>query len=76
MNALELNAIAEGIFKYIQAQAEDLRDGVAIVGMVLLNVFNSAKREGTTIETFMEDFKLSAIASYKDVSAEGTRTRQ
>ena len=76
MTDLELDAIAEGLFKYLQEQSENPLDGIAILGITLLKVYKSGTDGTIPIERFMEDFKLSGIASFRSASAKGTETKQ
>lgn len=75
MTDLELDAISEGVFKYLQEQAQDPMDVIAILGITLIKTYKSGT--GTiTLERFAEDFKQCFIASAKAASAIGTETRQ
>ncbi len=75
MTDLELDALAEGIFKYIIENTESPIDGVAIIGMALLKIYTAAGAS-IPIQTFADDFRASLIGSYNARSVEGTETRQ
>ena len=76
MNDLELNSIAEGVFAYLQSKSESPLDGIAILGMTLLRIFDEGTDGTVTMEKFAEDFKRSLLASYKAKSAVGPETMQ
>lgn len=75
MNQLEMDAVAEGLFLHLQKQSDNPLDGIAILGMTLLKIFDNAAQH-ITIEKFAEDFKLSLLESYKAKSSQGPATRQ
>ena len=75
MNDLEMNAIADGLFKYLTEQTESPIDGIAICGMVLLMIFDNASKD-VTLTKFANDFRDSMIASHAARSAQGPGTIQ
>ena len=78
MTNLELNAAAEGLFKYICEQTENSLDGIAIIGLTLLKIYDHGTDGTMTIDTFANDFRQSLIGSYKarKVVAQGNETVQ
>ena len=77
MTDLEISSHAEGIFKYLRdtPNAQPI-DSLAIIGTIALIIFDCAMAQGTSIETFAEDFKQSLIDSYKRRSAKGPERMQ
>ena len=75
MNDLELDAIANGVFKYILEQTDHPLDGIAILGLVMLKIFENSARN-MTIEEYAHNIKDSLVESYRSASAEGTETVQ
>lgn len=75
MNDLELDAIANGVFKYILEQTDHPLDGIAILGLVMLKIFENSARN-MTIEEYAQNIKDSLVESYRSASAEGTETVQ
>ncbi len=71
MTDLELDSIAEGLFKYILEQTDSPLDGISILGITLLKVFHAGTDGTTPIESLAEDFKLSLIDSYNTKSSPG-----
>ena len=77
MNDLEMNATAEGIFKYVMEKTETPRDGIALVGIVLMMIFDNATgTEGMAFATFAKDFHEALTESYTARSAQGPETLQ
>lgn len=80
MTDLELDALAEGVFKYLVEQTDSPLDAVSILGMCLLKVFARACTAQidnmATIDAFAEDFRKSLVESFNSASAQGTETRQ
>ena len=75
MNDLEMNAIASGLFKYLIEQSESPIDGIAILGIVLLMIFDNASH-GETLAQFAKDFHDSMIETHAARSAQGPGTLQ
>ena len=75
MSDLEMNAIAEGLFKYLVEQTENPIDGIAIIGMVLLMIFDNAPKN-VTLAKFAKDFHDSMIETHAARSAQGPGTIQ
>lgn len=76
MTDLELDAIAEGLFKYLVEQSETPIDAISILGMTLLKVFRSGSDGQIPIATFAKNFERSLVESFNSASAPGTETRQ
>lgn len=76
MNDIELDALAEGIFKFLIANTDEPRFAIAAIGIVLCKVYKAASDGTVPVATFAEDFKASFIESFNSASAQGTRTRQ
>lgn len=76
MNVLEIDVIAEGLFKYLVEKTEHPLDGIAVIGITLLKVFDSSTDGTVTIAKFAEDFKKSLLESYKTKTAVGPETKQ
>lgn len=76
MNDLELNSVAEGVFEYIQSKTQSTLDGIAILGMALLRVFDCGTDGSITLDRFAEDFRRSLIESHKAKSHTGPGTMQ
>lgn len=76
MTDLELDAIAEGLFKYLVEQTDSPIDCISVLGMCVLKTFRAASNGESTISAFAEDFRKSLIESFNAASAEGTETRQ
>lgn len=77
MSDLELDAIAEGIFKYIMENTPNPRLGIAVLGVALLRLYDSSS--GNTnypIATFAKDFADTLVESYVDKSDIGSDTIQ
>ena len=75
MNDLEMNAIAEGIFMHLTKETESPVDGIAIIGMVLLMIFDNASKD-VTLAKFAKDFHDSMIETHAARSAQGPGTIQ
>ena len=75
MNDLEMNAIASGLFKYLTEQTESPVDGIAILGIVLLMIFDNAAHN-VTLTKFAKDFHDSMIETHAARSAQGPGTLQ
>ena len=75
MNDLEMNAIASGLFKYLIEQSESPIDGIAILGIVLLMIFDNASKD-VTLAKFANDFRDSMIETHAARSAQGPGTIQ
>ena len=75
MNDLEMNAIADDLFKYLIEKTESPIDGIAILGMALLMIFDNASKD-VTLAKFADDFKASMIASHTARTAQGPGTIQ
>lgn len=76
MTDLELDAIAEGLFKYLVEQTDGPLETVAVIGVLLCKVFKAGSDGTTTIETFAGDFKKSLVESFNSASAQGTESIQ
>lgn len=76
MTDLELDAIAEGLFKYLVEQTDSPIDCISVLGMCLLKTFKAGTDGQVAITVFAEDFRKSLIESFNAASAEGTETRQ
>lgn len=76
MTDLELDAITEGLFKYLVEQTDSPVDAIAILGTAMLWVFKAGSNGETTIVDFAEDLKNSLVQSFNSASAQGTETRQ
>lgn len=76
MTELELDAIAEGLFKYLVSQTSEPLQAVAIIGVTLCKVWKAGSDGTIPITTFAEDFRKSLIESFNSASAPGTETRQ
>lgn len=76
MNELEIDAMAEGLFKYLVEKTEHPLDGIAVIGVTLLKVFDASTDSTITIDKFAEDFKKSLLESYKTRTAIGPETVQ
>lgn len=75
MNDLEMNAIADGVFKYLIEKTESPVDGIAILGMALLMIFDNASKD-VTITKFAKDFHDGMLATHAARSAQGPGTLQ
>ena len=75
MSDLEMNAIAEGIFTHLTKETESPVDGIAIIGMVLLMIFDNASKD-VTLAKFAKDFHDSMIETHAARSAQGPGTIQ
>ena len=75
MSDLEMNAIAEGIFTHLTKEPESPVDGIAIIGMVLLMIFDNASKD-VTLAKFAKDFHDSMIETHAARSAQGPGTIQ
>lgn len=76
MTDLELDAIAEGLFKYLVEQTDSPIDCISVLGMCLLKTFKVGTDGQVPIAVFAEDFKKSLIESFNNASAQGTQTTQ
>lgn len=76
MTDLELDALAEGVFKYLVEATDAPVDCISILGMCLLKTFRAASSDGALIADFAEDFRKSLVESFNSASAQGTETRQ
>jgi len=72
MNELEIDAISEGLLKYLSTQTENPLDAISILGITLLKIFDRATDGTLTIARFAEDFKQSLLASYTTRSDQGS----
>jgi hypothetical protein len=76
VNTLELDAHAEGLFKYLSDFATPL-DSIAILGVALLKVYDAGtNHEALPIAQFAEDIRASLVESYTQRSSQGPETRQ
>lgn len=76
MTHLEQHQVAEGILMHLQSTSDNPLDGVAILGLTLLMIFDQGTDRSFTIEKFAKEFGTSMIQSYKNRSLPGTETRQ
>lgn len=76
MTDLELDSIAEGLFKYLQEQSDSPLDAISILGVTLLKVYAAGTDGQISIATFAKDFERSLVESFNAASAQGTETRQ
>ena len=60
MNIFETNALAETLLDFIKEKTTAPIEGVEVLGITLLKLFNESAK-GVTVETFAEDFKQSLI---------------
>lgn len=66
MNDLEIDAIASGMFLYLKEQSPNPLDAIAILGIVLLKVYESgADKTKMTLESFANDFHQSLVETGK-----------
>lgn len=72
MTSLEMNALAEGIFRYLREKCPQPIDGIGVLGTTLLMLYDNANNGNTTLEQFAEDFKVSLVESYKTRSDNGS----
>ena len=72
MNQLETHAAAEGLFTYLKDNYPSPLDGIAVLGLTLLMIFDTSTDGTITIARFAEDFKQSLLASYKTKSDQGS----
>ena len=75
MSDLEMNAIAEGIFMHLTKETESPVDGIAIIGMVLLMIFDNASKD-VTLAKFAKDFHDGMLATHAARSIQGPGTLQ
>ena len=75
LSDLEIDAIASGIFKHLLEHTEHPLDGIAVLGTVMLKIFDNAA-QNLTIEEFGSNVRDSLIESYHAQSAQGTGTVQ
>lgn len=66
LSDLEINAMADGVFKYLAEKTDSPLDGLAIVGILMLKLFD-CKAEGSplTIEQFAKDFAEGLVETHK-----------
>ena len=78
MNTLELNATADALLGLIKSSTEDPREGIAILGLALIKLYDDACGDQSVLPfaRFASDFHASLLATHKDVSASGPVTRQ
>lgn len=76
MKSLEINALAEGVFKYLKEQSENPLDTIAILGTALLMVFDQGTDGAISIERFAKDFHDGMLASYRAKSDKGPESLQ
>lgn len=75
MSDLELNALAEGIFKYLLEKSETPLDGIAILGMALCMIYDNAGGS-EPFPAFAKAFHDSLIETQRNKSAPGTESIQ
>lgn len=76
MTDLELDAFAEGLFKYLSSATAEPLDAIAVLGITLLKIHARATDGTVPIAKFAEDIRRSLIESHAAQSAQGTETRQ
>ena len=77
MTSLETNHHAERLLAYLMTASEAPLDGVAILGLTLLKIYDSSTNpSGYTLERFAEDFKKSMLESYQQKSNTGSVSLQ
>ena len=75
MTDLELNAIAEGIFRYLTEKTESPLDGIAVVGIVLC-ILHRSVGDSMSFADFAKSFHDSLIDTQRSVSDTGTERMQ
>lgn len=65
MTDLELDSLAEGLLKYMMEKTEGPLDGISLLAVCLLKLFDASVVNQWPIEEFAKDFSTSLIESYK-----------
>lgn len=75
MNILELDAHAEGLYKYLTENTERPLDGMAILGLALLKLYDRTSNVTMLFKTFAGDFHKSMLESYASRSTPSTSSK-
>ena len=75
LNILELDAHAEGLYKYLTENTERPLDGMAILGLALLKLYDRTSRQDSTFTEFADGFHKSMLESYAARSVGGTSSK-
>jgi hypothetical protein len=73
---LEINAIAEGIYMHLTKETESPLDGISILGVALLLIYQHSSDGKISMEKFSTDFANGLLASWKARSEQGSETIQ
>lgn len=75
LNILELDAHAEGLYKYLTENTEAPVDGIAILGLALLKLYDRTSNGTMPFKDFAGDFHKSMLESYASRSTPGTSSK-
>ena len=75
LNILELDAHAEGLCKYLTENTERPVDGMAILGLALLKLYDRTSRQDSTFTDFAAGFHKSMLESYNARSSVGPSSK-
>ncbi len=76
MNLLELNAMAEGLLKYLLSKTDQPREVLAILGMSICMLYDTCSDKSVPFADFAKDFNESIIATHKDITNPGPGSLQ
>ena len=75
MDDLSLNAIADGIYRYLAEKTETPLDGIAVLGITLC-LIHHASASAEPFASFAQSFHDSLIDTHRSASAEGPERMQ
>lgn len=75
MTDLEINSIAEGIYRYLEERTETPLDGIAVLGIALCILHRNAGND-ISFPEFAKSFHNSLLATHRSASAEGPGSLQ
>lgn len=76
MTDLELNAIAEGIFRYLTEKTESPLDGIAVLGMAFCIIYDKTNDGSISFADLAKSFHESLIDTQRSASDSGTERMQ
>ena len=76
MDYLELNAIADGVYKYLSEKTETPADGLSVLIIAICILYYKTSNGKTSFQDFADSFCTVLLGTYASVSATGTEKMQ
>lgn len=76
MDDLELNAIADGIYKYLSEKTETPADGLSVLVIAICILYNKTSDGKMSFQDFADSFCTVLLDTHADASATGTEKMQ